>query len=129
MLIINKYVCLWLVQFRCFCSSLVIWRCNLNIRQRTSIISVLSLSTLPPTTNARGASLVAKNGVSFSSTISFLTKFFGAGKCTVSPSKTCKNSHHGIREGFHLRSLSKTTSASSMPTHAKLPEAGLTKHS
>ena len=24
----------------------------------------------------------------------------GAGKCTISRSKTCKNSHHGIRVGF-----------------------------
>jgi hypothetical protein len=38
--------------------------------------------------------------VSPSRTISLLIWFFGAGKWTMSSFKTCKNSYHGIRDGF-----------------------------
>ena len=75
------------------------------------------------------ASLVAKNDVSFSSTMSLLILVLGIRKWTVSPSSTCRNWHQGMREGFHLKSLSRTNSVVSISDQEKFPHAGLTKHS
>ena len=52
------------------------WKKN----HRQFIISAFTRSIAPPFTSNNGESEVAKNGVSFDSSISFLHKFLGAGK-------------------------------------------------
>ena len=59
---------------------------------RQFIISAFTRSMAPPFTSINVVSRVAKNGVSFDSSISLLHKFLGAGKWNVSPSKACRNS-------------------------------------
>ena len=54
-------------------------------------------------------------------------KFLGAGKCTISPSSNRSMSAHAIMEGFHRKSFNIIISASSAPTQAKVPVAGLQK--
>ena len=88
------------------------------------IISVFAESSLPPFTKARGASDVAKNGVSFVSSTSLLLTFFGAGKWTVSPSKAWRRSAHAIILGSQRKSFRNIISACSAPIHAKEPVAG-----
>ena len=57
-----------------------ICQCNWNILRLTCIISVLTRSMVAPLMSARGASLVAKKGVSLSKTIFLDIKFLGARK-------------------------------------------------
>ena len=77
-----------------------------------------------PLISASGASLVAKNGVSLSITILWLTIFLGAGKWTISPSSTCNNSHQGIREGFQRKSFNQTILACAADTVRLLAGGG-----
>ena len=84
--------------FSSFCFSRGICQYNWNIFHLTCIILVLTRSIVAPLMSARGASLVAKNGVSLSKTISLDIR---------SPSNTCNSSHQGIREGFHRSRLAK----------------------
>ena len=96
-------------------------------RHRTDIIWELAWSIEPPLTRTSGASAVAKNGVSLVNSISLLQTFLGAGRWTISPSKSCKKSDQAIIEGFHRKSFNMMISACSAPTHAKVPVAGLQK--
>ena len=59
----------------------------------------------------------------------FAHLILGVGKWTVSPSSTSRNWQQGMRESFHLKSLSRTTSVVSIPNQEKFPQVGLTKHS
>ena len=65
----------------------------------TFIISVFAWSRKPPFTRISGASVVAKTGMSALKSMSFLQKVLGADRCTVSPSRSCKNSPHEIMDG------------------------------
>lgn len=107
------------------CSSAGIWLQKWKNFHLTFIICVLVLSIDPPFIKTRGASEVAKNGVSLLSSKSLEQTFLGAGRWTVSPSKACKKSAHAIIFGCQRKSFRKISSASSAPSHANDPVAGL----
>lgn len=106
------------------CSACGICFQKLKKTHRQFIISVFTRSIIPPFTSTNGASEVAKNGVSFDSSISLLHKFLGASKWTVSPSRACRNSAQAMILGYHRKSLRYITSASSAPIQANEPVAG-----
>lgn len=78
------------------CSSGGIWFQKWQNLHLTFIIRVLVLSIAPALIKTKGASEVAKNGVSLFSSKSRLHTFFGVGKCTVSPSRACRKSAQAI---------------------------------